>query len=83
MAVTRLKRKGLRNKARAKQRQEAIKEFTRLPPIKKVDVEAIKAEFAKNGKSSKPKKETSASASADKPKTEQKRKQPPKLSQER
>ncbi len=58
MAVTRLKRKGLRNKARAKQRQVAIKEFTRLPPIKKVDVEAIKAEFAKkSGKPSEPKRE--------------------------
>ena len=72
MAVTRLKRKGLRNKARAKQRQEAIKKFTRLPPIQKVDVEAIKEEFAKNGPSSQSKKETSASAPADKPKPEEK-----------
>ena len=72
MAVTRLKRKGLRNKARAKQRQEAIKKFTRLPPIKKVDIDAIKEEFAKNGKPSQPKKETSASPSADKSKPEEK-----------
>ena len=71
MAVTRLKRKGLRNKARAKQRQEAIKEFTRLPPIKKVDAEAIKAEFAqKSGQSGPPKKEAAASASADQAKSD-------------
>lgn len=73
MAVTRLKRKGLRNKARAKQRQAAIKVFTRLPPIKKVDVEAIKAEFAKkSGKANPPKKEAAANTSSDEPKAESK-----------
>ena len=51
MAVTRLKRKGLRNKARAKQRQDNIKKLTRMPPIENVDVDAIKEEFAqKSGK---------------------------------
>lgn len=47
MAVTRLERKGLRNKARAKAKQQRIKELTKQPPIKNVDVEAIKEEFAK------------------------------------
>lgn len=65
MAVTRLKRKGLRNKARAKQRQEAIKKFTHLPPIQKVDVEAIKAEFAqKKSGSSSPQQDASSTSSA-------------------
>ena len=51
MAVTRLKRKGLRNKARAKQRQVDIKKLTLMPPIKNVDVDEIKEEFAqKSGK---------------------------------
>ncbi len=61
MAVTRLKRKGLRNKARAKQRKQDIKDLTRMPPILNVDVDAIKEEFAKkSGKSaSKPKADAS------------------------
>ena len=51
MAVTRLNRKGLRNKLKAKQRKQRIKALTRKPPILNVDVEAIKAEFAqKSGK---------------------------------
>lgn len=50
MAVTRLKRKGLRNKLVAQQRQERIKILTTQPPIKNIDVEAIKAEFEKNKK---------------------------------
>ena len=74
-----MKRKGLRNKARAKQRQEAIKKFTRLPPIQKVDVEAIKEEFAKkSGQSGQPKKEATANASADEPKSEAAAKEAPK-----
>jgi len=52
MAVTRLERKGLRNKARAKARKQRIKELSKQPPIKNIDVEAIKEEFAK--KSGKP-----------------------------
>jgi hypothetical protein len=47
MGVTRLKRKGLRNKLRAKTRQDKIKQLTKQPPIKQVDVEKIKAEFEK------------------------------------
>ena len=51
MAVTRLKRKGLRNKANAKKRQDNIKKLTHMPPIQNVDVEKIKEEFAqKSGK---------------------------------
>lgn len=53
MGVTRLKRKGLRNKAKAKTRQDNIKKLTKQPPIKQVDVEAIKAEFEKKGGSKK------------------------------
>ena len=65
MAVTRLKRKGLRNKARAKQRKEDIKDLTRMPPIQNVDVDAIKEEFAqKSGKpaTKKEKKEENSTA---------------------
>lgn len=47
MGVTRLKRKGLRNKLKAKTRQDKIKQLTKQPPIKQVDVEKIKAEFEK------------------------------------
>ena len=67
MGVTRLKRKGLRNKAKAKTRQENIKKLTKQPPIKQVDVEAIKAEFEKKGgskKSEKPKAEATAKEEA-------------------
>lgn len=46
MGVTRLKRKGLRNKANAKKRQDKIKQLRHLPPIKNVDVDKIKEEFA-------------------------------------
>ncbi len=48
MGVTRLKRKGLRNKLKAQKRNEDIKKLTTLPPIKNIDVEKIKAEFEKN-----------------------------------
>ncbi|MEQ9441953.1 MAG: hypothetical protein RIG62_23130 [Cyclobacteriaceae bacterium] len=58
MAVTRLERKGLRNKARAKTKQERIKKLTKLPPIKNVDVEKIKEEFAKKAGKPTAKKET-------------------------
>ena len=47
MGVTRLKRKGLRNKLKAKTRQDKIKQLTKQPPIKQVDVDKIKAEFEK------------------------------------
>jgi hypothetical protein len=46
MAVTRLKRKDRRNRAVATNRVERIKQLTKLPVIKNIDVDAIKAEFA-------------------------------------
>jgi hypothetical protein len=46
MAVTRLKRKEKRNRAKANNRVNAIKQLTKKPVIKNVDIEAIKAEFA-------------------------------------
>lgn len=46
MAVTRLERKGRKNKARANNRLVHIKHLNWKPAIKQVDVEAIKAEFA-------------------------------------
>jgi hypothetical protein len=47
MAVTRLKRKGLRNKLNAKARVSKIKDLLRRPDIRNVDVDAIKATFEK------------------------------------
>lgn len=51
MAVTRLKRKGKRNKAVAGQRLSSIKLLTATPVIKNVDVEALKAGFSGKGES--------------------------------
>ncbi len=48
MAVTRLKRKELRNKLVAKRRLNKIQQLNAKPVIKEVDVEAIKKEFAAN-----------------------------------
>lgn len=45
MAVTRLKRKDRKNKARANNRQRIIKQLLTTPVIKNVDVEALKAQF--------------------------------------
>ncbi len=47
MAVTRLKRKDRRNKAVANNKVAAIKRLTQRPEIKLIDIEAIKASFAK------------------------------------
>ena len=47
MAVTRLKRKLLKNILRAKNRIVSVKRLTYMPVIKNVDVDAIKASFAK------------------------------------
>jgi hypothetical protein len=47
MAVTRLKRKDRRNKAVANNKVAAIKILKQRPIIKLVDVEEIKASFAK------------------------------------
>ncbi|MEO9477920.1 MAG: hypothetical protein ABJG41_20420 [Cyclobacteriaceae bacterium] len=57
MAVTRLERKGRKNKSRAKARVNTIKRLNSGPVIKNVDIEAIKAEFDKKpAKKSAPKK---------------------------
>ena len=50
MAVTRLERKGRRNKNVAKDRVNAMKRLNTLPSIKNVNIEEIKAEFAKKAK---------------------------------
>lgn len=56
MAVTRLKRKGRRNRVVSKLRQQRIKNLTAVPVLENVDVEAIKAEFEANkAKEAKPK----------------------------
>ena len=44
MAITRLKRKGRKNKLRAKVRLQKIKLESFKPVIKQVDVEAVKEE---------------------------------------
>ena len=46
MAVTRLERKGRKNKSRAKARVKRIKSLNEAPIVRNVDIEAIKAEFA-------------------------------------
>ncbi|MDQ4140334.1 MAG: hypothetical protein M3142_07390 [Bacteroidota bacterium] len=46
MAVTRLKRKDRKNKARANNKQRIIKQLLATPVIKNVDVEALKAQFS-------------------------------------
>lgn len=53
MTVTSLKRKKLKNRNRAKERQTSIKQLTSRPPVKKVDVEEIKATFNKEEGASK------------------------------
>lgn len=69
MAITRLKRKGRKNKLKAKIRAQKIKLEGFSPVIKKVDVDAIKEEFkaAPTPKKEKPaKKEVEAKAEAPK-----------------
>lgn len=46
MAVTRLQRKILKNRFRAQARKKSISRLIAQPPMPKVDVEAIKKEFA-------------------------------------
>ena len=48
MAVTRLERKGRKNKAVAKKRVKNIQRLNEKPVIKKVDIEAIKTSFQAN-----------------------------------
>jgi len=57
MAVTRLKRKGRRNKVVAKGKVSAIQRLSSSPVIRNVDVEAIKEEFKKNASKATPKAE--------------------------
>ncbi|MEQ9303098.1 MAG: hypothetical protein RJQ14_04215, partial [Marinoscillum sp.] len=58
MAVTRLERKGKRNKSRAKNRVAKIKKLNTVPTIKNVDIEEIKKSFEKApAKKAEPKKE--------------------------
>lgn len=47
MAVTQLKRKGRKNRAVANNAVSAIKRLTLRPDIKRVDIEELKAQFAK------------------------------------
>jgi hypothetical protein len=47
MAVTQLKRKARRNQAIAKNRIAAIKRLSFKLDVKRVDIEVLKAEFAK------------------------------------
>ena len=49
MAVTRLKRKDRKNKARANNKVAVIKQLLRVPVIKNVDIEELKAQFGKGG----------------------------------
>ncbi len=68
MAVTRLKRKGLRNKGNSAKRTNSIKLLTATPVIKNVDVEALKQGFANNsGNTTAPadKKEEAANTTAE------------------
>ena len=50
MAITRLKRKDRKNKARANNRVERIKQLLSVPVIKNVDPEELKAQFSKSAK---------------------------------
>ncbi|WP_198001445.1 hypothetical protein [Nibribacter ruber] len=45
MAVTRLKRKDRKNKARQNNKQRVIKQLLMTPVIKNVDIEELKARF--------------------------------------
>ncbi|SDJ95462.1 hypothetical protein SAMN05421823_101511 [Catalinimonas alkaloidigena] len=47
MAVTKLKRKTLRNRLKPKNKAKLLKQLNARPTIKHIDVEAIKASFAK------------------------------------
>ena len=50
MAVTRLERKGRKNKNVAKNRVATMKRLNSLPSVKNVDIEEIKKEFASKAK---------------------------------
>ena len=67
MAVTRLERKGRKNKLVAKKRTHKIKSLTAKPVIKNIDVEEIKESFKKSKTETKPK---AKKAKAEAPKEE-------------
>jgi hypothetical protein len=72
MAVTRLKRKERKNRARATNRQAKIKNLTAKPVIKNIDIEAVKQEFAaKTEKGSKTKASKKAEATSEESKNEE------------
>lgn len=71
MGVTRLKRKDLRNKSKAKNRIKTMKQLTAKPVIKNVDLEELKANFEKPAKKSAPAKAAKA-AKEEKPVEEKK-----------
>ena len=62
MAITRLKRKDRKNKARANNKQTVIKQLLKTPVIKNVDPEALKAQFGAAGVVSNVKKAISTAA---------------------
>lgn len=66
MAVTRLKRKGAKNKSRAKTRVKDIQRLNQKPVFKTVDVEAIKAEWAEGDKKAPAKKKATKKEAAPK-----------------
>lgn len=74
MAVTRLERKGRKNKAVAKRKNANIKLLSDSPVIKKVNVEEIKAEFKANLEAAKPAKKAAKKAAPKK--TEDKKEEP-------
>lgn len=73
MGVTRLKRKGRRNKQRAAERQNTIKQLTAKPVLKNIDKEELKASF----KTEEPKKAAKAKKE-EAPKAEVKEEKAPK-----
>jgi len=62
MASTRLLRKAKRNKAVARKRKQDIKMLSSKPVIRRVDIEALKAEFATKSKKPAAKKEEKVEA---------------------
>ena len=74
MAVTRLERKGRKNKVVAKKRVKTMKRLSTKPVIKNIDIEAVKAEFdaKKEAKPAKKKEEKVEAAAAPATKAEEK-----------
>lgn len=65
MAITRLKRKGRKNKKTAAVRRSSIKQLTSKPVIKNVDIEEIKKGFKTSTEAAKPKKEVKEAPKAE------------------